>query len=66
MRKELDINVRIDPEELAYELSRKMSYDELLDLFREVDNQVADWDFTEMVIAWTDEEKKDHEELRQS
>lgn len=52
MKKTVDIYVTVDQTDLSYSISNQMDYDECLDLFKEIDKNNSDWDFTEMILKY--------------
>lgn len=57
-RDKITLPLAVSADDLASALSRDLSYDALLKLFRNVDKLIADWGFTKKVHAYFDTEMR--------
>jgi len=52
------VPVQIDPYMLVEHMRMNASYEEMFDLIVAIDEAVADWDFTQMLISYAKEQKR--------
>lgn len=52
------IPVEISPYAFVEHLARNCTYEELLEVIIAIDEEMADWDFTRMIISYAKEQKR--------
>lgn len=57
---DFSVVTELDSEDIAWEMAKQLTYEEILDFIAGLDGLVADWSFTEMVYEWAREQHKEY------
>jgi hypothetical protein len=57
---DFSVCTEIDSEDIAWEMAKQLTHEEMLDFIAALDGLIADWSFTEMVYDWAREQHKEY------